>query len=498
MAVALGRRECESLLVQALKERREGKLKTETALTKTAENPVNLPKEPIALSPLPAESKLEQKPAPLKEQPALSNIEKELVIKSDSKVMLEKIRAATETYATRREFELVTLPQLRKKAKKIGQEMASIFISNFTTEIRHALWQVNEDFKMMDELQADLSHECDSYLIGTKMGKFKLTAEPESSDPLDSVEWSPILLFPTILQPIHRYNDLQGQRYSIVPQPDGTLEDFWGDIANEKITEQEVLFVVYQCLLTLEYFRMRSIIHGHFDLQHITINYKDKTSPYYLRVYVTPLDSSVMNAKKKVYSKESDGNPFNLLDAPPEVIIRNYRPPTSDFPETFWEVFKGFDCWSLGKSIIESHCFGATNEQRNEFKANLQKASIRTDSEFKNWLGTVLNYKMPLPLATVCRILLQPDNSERDIDQCLLALGVNIWIMPELIKKNLLGVPLKRNLALTVLTDFADNFLQNQLPNDDISWQCACKLQWFSKQIIEEILENVQQCIEKL
>ena len=101
-------------------------------------------------------------------------------------------------------------------------------------------------------------------------------------------------------------------------------------------------------------------------------------------------------------------------------------------------------------------------------------------------------------LKKVCFVLLDSDKNKRNVGDCLMILGVHIWVVPELRRK--LGenwrkeeMEKKKEHLVELFESVADLFSELLASNNKMeNWRDVSRFHWFAKnRMIEEILELI-------
>src|SRR3990167_8766929 len=272
--------------------------------------------------------------------------------------------------------------------------------------------------------------------------------------------------------------------FLVMPVYDGTLESFWKRFQKKIITVslEDEYFVIYQCLLTLEHFKVNRIIHGDFQPANIFIFLKPENANNFLRIGVGDFGLAKCSAKNIQYNRDKDGNPFNNYYVPPEVAM--YRPPPENKKETFWDLFEGYDCWSLGKSIIELYCVKNIGDFNTTLKQKFAQY-LRDSEEFQKWLREFIRDRMTEELKIVCLILMDINKRNRQVGECLLLLGVHIWVVPELRKQfgengRTEKMETKKAAVVKLFDTLADSLTEDELDKLE-NWRSVARIHWFAK-----------------
>ena len=459
--------------------------------------------------------------------------EREAIIQQNDAVMQ---RIAEET--REKENEAASMRKTKRKWREVSPEIEEIFKSNFFTSTKNEHWQFPEDFEIIESISEGRgAFNVGVFRVSSRIGDCAIKIiermvedTPENVQPmyntlqirkLDQAETSiPFAFaFPTMVPLLNFFiGDLKGLNHPailhkkqllegttarlinkttflVMPVYDGTLESFWSHVKQQtiNISLEDEYFVIYQCLLTLEHFKVNRIIHGDFRPANIFIFYKATESTNFLRIGVGDFGLAKTSAKSLLYSKDLHGNPFNNYYVPPEV--RRYRP-TPNTIENFWDVFKGYDCWSLGKSILELYC--VSEREAGGFSAALQRESLKSKEEFHAWFNDFVGERMTEQMKQVCLLMLDLDKNKRNVGDCLMILGVQIWVVPELRSK--LGndwqkeeMKKKKQVVVALFDSVADSFSESLAMNSKMeNWREVSRIHWFSKnRVMEDIFEFI-------
>ena len=463
--------------------------------------------------------------------------EKEAVICQVGNELLEKNSLIQQLQQQSKEREREErMKKIKKKWKELLPEIEEIFKSDFFTNTRNENWKSPEDFEILEPISEGRGSfnvgifriSCNEGECALKIIQRMVEDSPEEVElmysnthikKLDQSETSIpfVFAFPTIVPLLNYFiGDLKSIKHPLIDQKrqlyegsnakliskttflvmpvyDGTLECFWKDVnqKNIAVSLEDQYFVIYQCLLTLEHFKVNRIIHGDFRPANIFIFYKrgnDRDNDY-LRIGVGDFGLSKSSAKNLQYIRDEHGNPFNNYYVPPEV--RRYRHPKHK-KQNFWDVFKGYDCWSLGKSLIELYCVNDKNWK--EYSTAMQSESLKSKEEFHAWLEQFVGDRMTVELKSICMILLDVEERKRKVSECLLVLGVHMWVIPELRKElgeNWMAAEMekKKEVVVKLFDTLADGIVELFAANINMqNWREVCRIQWFSKnQLVEDI-----------
>ena len=438
-----------------------------------------------------------------------------------------------------KEQEEESMRKCKKKWKELCTEIDEIFRSNFFTNTKNEHWQSPEDFEIIESISEGRgAFNVGVFKVSSKIGDcaIKIIERMVEDTPeavqqmyntlqirkLDQSETSipfafafptmvPLLNFfigdlkslehPSILQKKQLFEGTNARlinktTFLVMPVYDGTLEAFWSSVMQNttNVSLEDQYFVIYQCLLTLEHFKVNRIIHGDFRPANIFIFYKEPSSNNYLRIGVGDFGLAKSSAKSLQYIKDLHENPFNNFYVPPE--IRKYRPPPANKKENFWDIFKGYDCWSLGKSIIELYC--VNEREGSSFTSTLQRESLKSKEQFQEWLKEFVGEKMTQEMKNVCLMLMDLDKNKRNVGESLLVLGVHIWVIPELRKEfgekwRNVERKKKQEAVVKLFDCVADSFSDALSMNSKMeNWREVSRIHWFGKnRMIEEIFELI-------
>src|SRR3990167_2642745 len=448
--------------------------------------------------------------------------EREAIIQQNDAVMQRIAEEKRE-----KENEEARMRKTKKKWREISPEIKEIFKSNFFTSTKNENWKCPEDFEIIESISEGRgAFNVGVFKVSSKIGNCAIKIiermvedTPENVQPmyntlqirkLDQAETSiPFAFaFPTMVPLLNFFiGDLKGLNHPailhkkqllegttarlinkttflVMPVYDGTLESFWSHMKQQtiNISLEDEYFVIYQCLLTLEHFKVNRIIHGDFRPANIFIFLKPENANNFLRIGVGDFGLAKCSAKNIQYNRDKDGNPFNNYYVPPEVAM--YRPPPENKKETFWDLFEGYDCWSLGKSIIELYCVKNIGDFNTTLKQKFAQY-LRDSEEFQKWLREFIRDRMTEELKIVCLILMDINKRNRQVGECLLLLGVHIWVVPELRKQfgengRTEKMETKKAAVVKLFDTLADSLTEDELDKLE-NWRSVARIHWFAK-----------------
>ena len=413
--------------------------------------------------------------------------------------------------------------------------MQQIIKSNFFIETKNEDWECGEDYDIDSCLnEGSGAFNVGVYSINSTVGQYAMKIilrvaaldRPEEIQrmyrnsqiqKLDRAETSIpfIFSFPTIVPLINFFiGDLKKVKHKIIedrielykdstakliskttfivmPIYDGTLRSFYENyVFKKQVSAQEELFVIYQLLMTLEHFSMNCILHGDLRPENILVYFADDQNPNYLKIGVADFgmaQSSTNQIFTEAIIQECRKNGVNQSYRPPEVVRYRLQPGKRG-TISLWDVFQGFDSWSLGQSILELYC-GRGMKQFETLRTEMQAEISKSQEEWEKWLQNKIGAAMHPALKAVCIILLSLEKTSRDIQECLTLLGSEIWMVPELQRNNdALNFNSEEKIQEGVFkvsqrlrVQFKQAILDNPSTNE---WKEVCKIQWFAKHFV--------------
>ena len=273
-----------------------------------------------------------------------------------------------------------------------------------------------------------------------------------------------------------------------------TLPSFWKNLANFSFEEE--LYVLYQVVMTLDYLHNSQIVHGDLRGDNIWIFTDPKSPENYLRIGVasfglgnTPAESNTgLNDEDHFLSK------FNQEYLPPELKseesrgkwVSSLRVP--DVEVTFWQLLQGLDSWSIGMSLLEMYMCKSRDDVLffyEDLQNSIEGGSVKAKEYFESLPSTV-----PFPVKRLAKHLLSLDPYDRDFDECLFFLGVELWIIPELANSPAFSNAEGWRSApkADLQKGISDIFQAVSVEIDEAvskvsvnTWYNYCKLNWFAK-----------------